>query len=221
MKHILVQEFLRIEAVGSQVGTVQINSRGGGRDQRADPVALNVVLTDDADPARELDNLTLSNHLSRLYRVVTGVWAYEVPSALLQPAHQYTVRFRYQMAAGALNVVRQSFQWDLQPVARNGGCILHGVLTDVQGLPVANQKLVVEQYADMATLNHRTSTQTVHTDPFGLWWIELPKAALVRVVFGDVSKVIVVPNTDAVALKDVPPAQLEGIRTDPFGYPMP
>lgn len=209
----LVQEFLRIEAVGQ---------RGSRHGDPADPTKLRVEVWDDA-------NKTLveavENRESRLWKLVTGRWAFDLDEALLEPSKAYTVKWIYETINGSPNYARQAFVWRAVPTAAHTkeDCVITGALRDIQGLPVNDARLIVEQYRDIVTLTTRTQQQTVTTDVFGNWWIELPKGALVRFVFGDVSKIIRIPrDRDTIALSAVPELQVaKMIRTDAFGYPVP
>ena len=209
----LTQEFLAIEAVGS---------RGSRTADPRDPVALEVDIVDDA--LNVVIEVLRRDDPTRLWRVVVGRWAVHLNPDVLLAGKTYTARFRYEMATGVENVVRQSFVWQPTPAGAHdpGYCQLSGALRDLQGNPLGFSSLVVEEYEDIITLTRRTRQMTVQTDAFGLWYVDVPHDAMVRVVFGDVIKIVRVPPLPAAALRDLPalqPAQL--VRTDVFGYPFP
>jgi hypothetical protein len=211
----LTQDFYRIEAVGT---------RGTLSSDPADPVRLTVRVQDDAD-ASEVEAVVMEpNTRTRLYRAATGKWVFLLNRDVLQIGRSYTVKWHYEMIRGVENMARKSFVFDLVPEVPHSedACIVAGNMKDLQGLPVADQKLVVEQYADIVTQTKRTSQQIVTTDTFGNWWIELPHGALTRFVLGELTRAIRVPKLAFSALGDIPELKLKQIvRLDRFGYPYP
>ncbi len=213
MPYRVAQDFLRIEAVSTQ---------GAQSATPADPIALVVTVVDSVmDMVLETVQVT---DTPRLWRTAVGRWIFELNPALLTPGKTYTVTFTYSMHPGTSAVVRQNVAWQPIPLVPHdaGFCVLTGTLLDIQGLPLSNQTLVIEQYDDIVTLTRRTRQATVRTDAFGLWFIELPHDAIVRVVFNDVTKVIRIPRIATTALGSVPSLQLKSlVRVDRFGYPLP
>lgn len=211
----IAQEFLRIEAIGS---------RGARSGDPADPVDLEARVTLSSDITKIIEQAFISQKedAKRLYRLQTGTWIFELnPSFYERKA--YTLHFRYAMTPNNVNVVRKNFFWQPTPdlPRSTDNCIIYGLLSDAAGIPVSGQRLVVEQYDNYVTLNHRTAQNVVESDTFGLWSIELPRKAIARIVFGNLSKVFQVPEKDRVALAEVPNYQPAEKQKDKFGYPFP
>lgn len=207
----IVQEFLRIEAIGM---------RGSRHGDPADPVALQVRVTLSSDIATVMEEVEVG---AQLYKLQTGLWAFQLVPSRYQAGVAYTVHFRYEMTPGNLNVTRKNFVWAPVPAAPrlSGNCVVTGALFDVGGAPVPEQRLVVEQYQSIVTLNERTAMNTIVSDAFGNWFFEIPHGALVRFVFGNVTKIIKVPELAQAALSSIPEFQPTGVQTDKFGYPFP
>lgn len=218
----LVQTFRRLEAIGSD--PFNPSARGGARNELADPVRLQLRLTLAGDPTQIVEERDAQSVPDRIYRVSTGVWAYALPVAALQPSQMYTANFRYQMMGGNLQVVRQNFTFAPVPerAKQPNHCVLFGLLAGVDGLPFANERVVIEQYRDVLALNARVGTAEVRSDPFGYWWMELPVGTIVRIVLGELTKVIAVPNLDRAALAAIESYQPAApTNVDSFGYPKP
>lgn len=196
-----------------------LHQRGTKQIDPADPLYLNVVLL-----AADGTELEVTPRGQRLWRIVTGTWAFTLDPGILTPGESYTVSWRYAMAPGIDNASTDSFVWQPVPVLPHepDTCIVSGTLKDVHAIPVNDAKLIVEQYRDMVTQTKRVYQQTTETDVFGHWWIELPHDAVVRFVFGDVAKVVRVPQLASATLASIAPLQLSDIvRVDAFGYPLP
>lgn len=214
--YLIVQEFLRIEAIGTV---------GKGNGTPADPIRINAYVC----PSDELDTNVESRDTDKpedsndLFKVSLGNWALRLNPGRYLPKKAYTATFRYWSTPNNVNVVRQNFVWDPIPDSPRvpGNCIVFGVLKDVSGLPVSGERLVVERYKNIVTLNNREMQSTVQTNSFGFWSIELPIGSIVRFVFGNISKAITVPDRMTVALNDVPDHQPESALHDAFGYPFP
>lgn len=212
----IAQEFLRIEAIGS---------RGARSGDPADPVDLEARVTLSSDIHKVVEDVFLSRvrDKDRLYKLQTGTWIFEIDPRQYDVGKSYTLHWRYAMTPNNVNVVRKNFIW--QPVNEKprleSNCIIYGLLSDVAGVPVSGQRLVVEQYKNFVTLNHRTGQNTVESDAFGLWNIELPRKSIVRIVFGNLSKVIQIPEKDRVALAEIADFQPAEGQKDKYGYPFP
>lgn len=217
----LAQRFVRLEALSSLPADPA--ARGGPRNEPADPVAMQVRLTLAGDASQIIEEQD-AKACSRIYRITTGVWAYEPATELLKPNELYTANFRYQMIGGNLQVIRQNFQFFPVPErpVQPGYAVVFGTLAGLDGLPFSNERVIVESYKDVVSLNQRISTAEVRSDPFGLWWMELPIGTLVRFVLGELSKVITVPNVDRAALAGIESYQpAASTDVDSFGYPKP
>jgi hypothetical protein len=212
----IAQEFLRIEAIGS---------RGARSGDPADPIDLEarVTLSNDIDKIVESRFMSKIQDKSRLYKHQVGLWIFELQPSLYERGKAYTIHWRYSMTPNNVNVVRKNFIWDpIVDTPRNPkNCIIYGLLCDMAGVPVSGERLVVERYKNFVTLNHRTAQNTVESNPFGLWSIELPQKEIVRVVFGNLSKVIQIPEKSRVALAEIADYQPEVKQKDKFGYPFP
>lgn len=218
----VIQSFVALDA-GLPGMANNTSPRGGTRNQAADPVKMHVRLVVASDQTQIVEEKDFKD-CDRIYRLVTGTWAYEVPAEHLLPGQTYTAMFRYEMAGGSLQVARQNIPW--QPVPETphqaGHCVLYGLLADANGEPFANEAVVIETYKDVITLNQRTGTATVRSDSFGYWYMELLVGSLVRVVLGDIAKVIKIPSLDRAALATIAtfqPPKAENV--DSFGYPKP
>ncbi len=209
------QEFLRIEAIGS---------RGARSGDPADPLDLEARVTLSDDITKIIEQAFLREQDDkRLYKIQTGTWIFELNPGLYEARKAYTVHFRYAMTPNNVNVVRKNLIWQpLNETPRSPeNCIIYGLLSDVAGIPVSGQRLVVEQYDNFVTLNHRTAQNTVESDAFGLWSIELPRKAIARIVFGNLAKILQVPEKDRVALNEIADYQPAEKQKDRFGYPFP
>jgi len=211
------QEFIKIEATGT---------RGAKHADPADPVWLNVRVTPSDDIEKVIESVIAGKDAEsnkKLYKIQTGLWVFELTPGFYEVGKGYTCHFRFEMTPNNMNVVRKSFTW--QPVPEQPhlpeNCVIHGILQDVTGVPVSDQRLVIEQYKNFITLNHRTGQNTVTSDAFGNWMLELPRKALVRVVFGNITKVIEIPDKDRAALNEIPDFQPAASQRDKFGYPFP
>jgi hypothetical protein len=206
------QEFIRIEA---------LNTRGANQQDAADPIWLNVRTTFRDDVNTEVESV-LAGQSDQVWKVQTGLWLFQLTPGKYEAGKAYTAHFRFEMTPGNLNVARKNFVW--QPIPDQphdpDKCIIFGTLMDVAGVPVAEQKLIIEQYSNFITLNHRLAQNTIYSDSFGLWQLELPKNAIVRVVFGDLARVIKVPDQARVALGEIPDYQPESEQRDKYGYPL-
>lgn len=212
----IAKDFLRIEALGTQ---------GSRSSDPADPIELNCRVTESGDTSKIIEEgfSTKTEDKERVLRLQTGRWAFQLNPGLYESRKQYTLNFRYYMTPGNLSVDRANFTWDPVPLKPSlpENCVIFGTLVDLSGVPVVGERLVVERYRDMATLNEREAENVVTTNSFGLWAIELPRKALVRFVFGNLSKVVKVPDVDSAALSSVPEHQPAQGRVDKFGYPFP
>lgn len=213
----LVQRFLRVEAVGM---------RGAEHGDLADPLAIEVILTPADDLTTELaKESTTSPVRQRLKRLRCGVWAYDLAPAGLQIGKAYSLRWRFQMTPENTNVVRSNFVWNPLPEVPSSpsDVVIYGTLADAAGAPVAGARLVLEEFRDYATLSHRLGAIDVISDAFGNWSVELPKGALRRFVFNELSKIIRVPReVSRAALNELPAFQPKDIvRVDRYGYPVP
>lgn len=212
----LVQQFLRLEALGM---------RGARHGDPADPLKLQVVVSD----ADDLDVIVEQvihgpSTEDKIWRLTTGRWAFQLDPGLYQSGKAYSARWRFEMTPGNVNVARQNFTWRPVPALPHdeGSCVIFGTMTDIAKMPVADARLVVEQYDDVITRSKRVGTVDVTTDAFGLWHLELPRKSLVRFVFGNLSKVIQVPELARAALHQLPDYQpMDILRVDRFGYPIP
>lgn len=221
--YITTEQFNRIEAVH------------GGRVDPADPVWLHVRVTPAEDLHNEIESALIQgaaphgNHISHPdkhpFRISTGTWGYAISPELYEPGKLYTVHWRYSMSPDVMNVSRNNFIWNpvqAQPHCEEN-CLIYGVMTR-NNIPVAGARIVVEQYKDFVTLNHRTAQIDVTTDAFGYWWLEVPANTLQRVIIGSVSKTVRVGADcagSAAAFKDLPEYQPEDGQKDPWGYPYP
>lgn len=213
----IAQKFVRIEALGT---------RGARDGDPQDPTRLNCRTTFSDDTSKVVED-AYSNRpedTSRIVRIQTGLWAFQLNPACYQPGSKYTLHFRYEMTPGNGNVVRKDFTW--LPVEETpslpANCIVYGTLVDVTGTPVSDARLIVERYSNLATLNHREAENAIATDAFGVWSIELPRKALARFVLGNLSKVVQVPDAPRSALSDIPEFNASSSAiVDKFGYPYP
>lgn len=223
MRFALTQDFNRIEAVHT------------ARSDPADPVWLHVVVTDAADLDTIIESalmegvnplgVTPTRPDKHPWRLFTGTWGYELEPDYYEQGKQYTIHWRHAMAPDNMGSIKHSFIWQApeQSPRDPANCILWGKLATVQGVPVPISRIVIEQYRDHLTRTHRINQVTVMTDVFGLWWLEVPRGSIQRVIFGELAKVVVIPDANRAALKDLADWQPdeEGVRKDAFGYPYP
>jgi hypothetical protein len=217
------QDFTRTEAIGPRNAVVA---------DPADPLWLHVRTTDDTGAEVESAMLpntpTYGNVVTQLskypYKLFTGTWAYELTPQLYLPNKQYTIHWRYALIPQVMAVVRNNFTWQALPQMPRevDGCVLYGCLSRVGGSPITNARVVIEQYKDFVTLNHRLGSVEVSTDAFGNWWLEVPRNSIQRVIFGETIRTVKIPEVERIALKDCKDYQpdVDG-RKDSFGYPMP
>jgi hypothetical protein len=216
----VVRTFHRLEA---------IHREGANYGQIADPVKLYVALFRDeddenAEPLEEL-HAGSSEAARRLVRRRKGAWVYTLPTELLEYGKSYTVRWHFSMVRNANAMDHQSFVW--MPVPETPidpeKVVVWGQLTDPADDPHPNQDIVIETYADFATLARRTGEIAVTSDQFGYWSIELPRNRAYRFVFGDGSRVIKTPDDQAnIHIDKLQPFQPKDIvRRDSWGYPLP
>jgi len=213
----VAQKFLKIEAVGTL---------GAAHGDPADPLRIDVRVTPWNDLTKIIEEAWSDRQADkkRIWKIQTGLWIFQLDPRFYETGKKYVIHFRYEMTPTNLNVVRQDFVW--QPVVEfpreSSNCVIRGILTDITGAPVSGQRLVVETYKDYVTLNNRTGQNTVTTDAFGNWAIELPKDSLARFVFGNISQTVKIPTDVANAqLSSLPAYQLGDIAKDMFGYPFP
>jgi hypothetical protein len=214
-KYRLAQRFLRIEAIGTQ---------GARHGDPADPIVLQVVVT----PADDLTTVTETliagpNTRNRLWRQGTGVWIFELDPGKYQAGRQYSCQFRFAMTPQNLNLVRQNFVWSPVPVQAHSPelCVLYGELKAMNGIPEPDGRVVVETYTDYATLNERTGLVDLTPDGFGLWYVELPRGSLARIISGDSIKLVQIPDQASALVSDLPGWQPASLEVDRFGYPRP
>jgi hypothetical protein len=213
-RYLAVQRFYDIAAVET------VGARHGAP---ADPTWLQVKVT----PSDDLDNTieVVDGDVARLYRVRKGTWVFAIDEALMQPGVGYTVHWRFTMSPENVNVVRTNFIWQpIPPIARDDEhTVIFGQLADPQGIPVPDAKLVMETYADMGTLSHRTGQVTIYADAFGMWNAEVHQGELYRFVLGEVSKIVQAPRDQGrhslSSLQTFQPKDI--IRRDRYGYPVP
>jgi hypothetical protein len=218
--------FLRIEALGP--------FGPSGRSDLADPLKLEVRVTR-ADDLEDIIESGSTEGLSttgggivqdpkKPFRLVTGVWAFDLDETKYLDNQQYVIHFRYEMTPGNLKVDRVQFTHRAVPVRarESDGCIVTGVVLDTLRRPLSEVSIILETYRDFITLSHRTATAEVRTDAFGSWWVELKQGQLIRFVLGELAKVIVVPDDPGrVSLSQIPDWQPADVRKDKFGYPYP
>ena len=203
----IVQQFLRIQAIGT---------RGTRTGDYADPVALEVVVdrgTGETPVEIERVNAATPGQ-TRLRRLRTGNWMFQVDPAKLDFGVTYTVRWRYEMQPGVVNVAHQSFIWNPVPdvPVDPDNVVLYGMLADTLGAPMSEHRLIMEAYEDPTTLSRRTGQTELATDVFGNWSVEVPKG-----------KIVQAPRDRArAALGELTPFQPRDIiRRDKYGYPAP
>lgn len=212
----LVQRFKRFEAVGM---------RGAPHGDSADPVWLEVVVTrsDDADVVIEQVAMQTAGQ-DQLKRQRMGVWTFQLDPSKYEIGQSYTASWRFGMHPETSNVSHESFVWNPLPEVPDtpSECVLYGLLADSAGLPVANERIVMEEYRDYVTLSHRLGSLDLVSDVFGYWSVQLPYGTMRRFVLGDLSKIIQVPAKARAALGELPGFQPKDIvRVDSYGYPMP
>lgn len=218
-RYSVAQTFLRREAVPGNAA-VQ-NVRGGARNEPADPYTLQVLLVNAATPTRAVEQIQVPHE--RIRRLYSGTWAYELPQGLIVQS-TYIVNWIYQFQGGNPQTTFQQVTFTPVPErpSRPDHCVLYGMLSDSAGLPYGNQRIVIERYVDVVTLNRRVDAPVVTSDAFGMWYLELPVGQVVRVVFGELTKVIQIPQLDRAALSAIPEYQPTSTgRVDAFGYPLP
>lgn len=216
MNYVIVQRFLKIEAIGTW---------GANNGTPTDPIRIAPYVTPSSDLTTRIEQRDTQCTADKdlIYRVGVGYWAMKLNPALYTPGLSYTVNFKFWATPSNVNVIRQNFIWDPLPeLPRNDRhCIVYGTLNDVSGLPVSDENLVVEKYKNIVTLNEREAQYSVRTNSFGIWSIELPIGALVRLVFGNITKAIQVPDLSRAALGEIPDYQPAVHQRDKFGYPFP
>ena len=213
----IAQRFVKIEAVGSP------DARSG---EPADPLQLQVAVTPSDNINRVIESVNAEpSTRQRLWRASPGHWVFEINPALYQPGLSYTVHYRFAMTPNATAVARQSFTWEPVPEQAHDSSLLvvHGILQNGQNLPISGGGFVVEQYIDVVTLSRRTSAVDVSSDAFGNWYVELPRGALTRFVFGTEIDIRRLPTAVArVAYSELQAYQpAEVVRKDKYGYPFP
>lgn len=213
----IAQRFVKLEAVNTP------NARSA---DPADPLQLQVAVTPSNDIQRVVETVAADPaSRDRLWRATQGHWIFQLNPALYQAGVGYTVHYRFSMTPNSVNILRQSFTWDPIPETAHDttSMVVHGVLFDGQGLPISGGGLVVEQYVDIVALSRRTSAVDVITDPFGNWFVELPRGAIARFVFGTEIDIRKLPTDIARAtygeLQAFQPSDV--IRKDKYGYPFP
>jgi hypothetical protein len=217
MSYIISRMFHKIQAVAT-VGT-----RFG---DPVDPVAIEVVLTSGTDNLdHRIEQFQTPCDTKRLWRVRNGQWAFQLEPSLLQPGRPYTLRWRYQMTPGNINVAHDSFIW--QPVPElprePDKTIIYGLMVDVLGMPMSGQRLVMETYRDFSTLMFRVGQAELVSDVFGHWFVEVPKGRLFRFVANEISQIVQSSRAKArTSLSELPSFQPKDVvRRDRFGYPAP
>ena len=215
----IAQTFLNIQAV---------STAGVRHGALADPVGLEVVLTRGAENLQhEIDRANAASAASqgRLRQVRTGNWIYQLDPAQLEPGVSYTLRWRFEMTPGNVNVDHQSFTWSPVPALPSSpeNVVLFGMLADTLGIPATEKNLIMETFDDVVTLSRRTGQVELTTDVFGLWHVEVPRGKILRFVFNELSKLVEAPAEGGrVALSDLPDYQLtDNVRRDRYGYPVP
>jgi len=212
----LVQRFVRIEAVGM---------RGARHGDAEDPLSIQVAVTPSDNINVVVETVsTAPTTRDRLWRVATGIWAFQLNPALYESGKSYTVHYRYMPTPNNTQVTRRSFVWDPVPEQAHGDtqAILHGTLLDFGGLPAVDGHVIVETYQDYVSLNQRTGARDITSDAFGHWWVEVPQNTFLRLVGGSAARLVrigSVTRADAAELKDYQPQAL--LRLDRFGYPIP
>lgn len=213
----IAQDFLKIEAIGM---------RGARHGDPSDPTYLRVYVTAADDINDIYEDVTMGPATAhKLWRAKTGTWVFELDPGVYQAGRRYTAQFRIQMTPGNDNVVRSSFTWNPLPEMPHddNNTVVFGLLADFIGVPVANERIVVEQYRDFVALTRRTGLAEISSDAFGYWWVEVPRKALCRFVLGEQARVVLTPDQDRVSLSALPEWQPDvvGARLDSFGYPLP
>ena len=207
------QEFIRIAA---------LDTRGTTQSDPSDPNWLNVrtTLFNNTDA---IEDIVYSPSCKQIRKVQTGLWLFYPNCGMYTTGQQYVCNWRFAMTPGNLNVARKNFTWNPIPEwPRNPEhCIVYGMLSDAAGVPVAGQAIVIEKYNNYVTLNNKTGENRVISDTFGYWQLEMPQNSIVRIVFGDLIKVISVPEINRAALSDIKEYQPRKEQVDTFGYPYP
>lgn len=220
LRYRATQDFYRIEALVT------------ARNDPADPLWLNVRITPADDLTNEIESalvdgaqphgVVVTQNSRHPYRLFTGTWAYDIDQALYEVGKQYTIHWRFSMQPDVLNVVRTNFVW--QPVPNTPreptGCILSGVVTRNR-VPVAGARVIVEEYKNFLTLNHRLTTVDVTTDAFGYWWIEVARGSVQRLILGEMIEAIKIPDQPCISMADAPRWSADDLPKDQFGYPVP
>lgn len=225
MRYRASQEFMRIEAIGP------LNNAHA---DPMDPIWLHVRVTPADDLNTEIESaimrgvapngVVVTDVAKFPYRLSTGLWAFDLDPMRYQPNKAYTLHWRYSVQPGVMAVIRSNFVW--QPVPQTpreaDGCILYGTMSRGSGVPVPGARIVIEQFRDFVTLNHRVGSLDVMTDAFGAWWVEVPRNTIQRVIFGDQIRTVRIPDLASISLASASEYQpdIDG-RKDAFGYPMP
>jgi hypothetical protein len=216
MAYRVSHQFARVEALGT-------TDQSGRFNDPADPLTLEVRVTTADDVDTIIESVSLTDDPRKLLRLTTGQWAYDLTAELYQQGRQYVVHFRYTMTPNNLKVDRLGFTWQPGPdtSADPEKCVVYGMLADIAGNPIPDFQITVEQYVDALTLNHRVGTLDVRSDVFGNWWIEVKRGTILRFLYGELEKVIVVPDLSRAQLSKVAVWQPADVRKDRFGYPLP
>jgi hypothetical protein len=213
MVYRITQKFIRIEAVAT---------RGQSQQDAADPIYLNVCTVRNSDKSI-VENYVAGSSVPQIFRVETGTWAFDLNPNLYQKGQSYTCLFKYNMTPNNENVVHQPFIWNPLPSAprEQTNCIVYGLMTDIARNPLPGRTIVLEEYKNFVTLNNRIHQNTLITDAFGYWMLEMPQGAIARSIVGDLIKVFQVPIAETAALREIPVYQPAATQTDTYGYPMP
>jgi hypothetical protein len=217
MVYRIAHHFVRVEALGNVGQAGRINDP-------QDPITLEVRVTDADDLTKIIETVDISSNLkNKPFRLSTGVWGFDLNPGLYSPGKKYVAHFRYTMTPNNLKVDRLPFTWDPVPEFARlpTHCVVYGMLGDIAGNPISNFEITVEQYKDALTLNHRLGAITTISDIFGNWFIEVERGTLLRFVYGELEKIVVVPQLGRAQLSQIPPWQPADVRKDRFGYPLP
>ena len=213
----ITHKFVRLEALGAYGINGRVNDP-------ADPLALEVRITPSDDISDVVESGSFGGYSqNKPFRLTTGLWAFDLTPELYEDGRQYTVHFRYEMTPENLKVDRHNFVWNKPLVmpTLDDHCVVHGTVLGINKAPMPSVAVILEQYKDYVTLNHRTGSLDLTTDAFGNWHVELPHNELYRALVGNYTKVFKVPVQHRLALKDASDFQPADVRKDKYGYPLP
>jgi hypothetical protein len=219
------QRFLRIEAVGS-ISESSLDL--------ADPSWLMVRVTPSDDLYTTIESAVskgggwrdnpVGSRTKHPYRLSTGIWAYDLDEKLYQPGKSYTIFWRAETSPDTLNVFRRTFIWGEagEDMPREiDGCVLYGTLAGINGAPIPEVNVIIEQFENARTLSKSQGSVTVKTNSFGMWQFELKQASIARVIAGDAVKVCRVPAVRRASLRECPEFTALDVIKDRYGYPLP